>query len=105
LTNVFTNWPPTSPSDPRRNSKDTHPLWVFKDFVLDGGLISYGPDRRDQFRQTAIYVDKILKGIKPADLPVQQPVKFGLVVNRKTPTTLGLDLPASIEVSADQVIE
>jgi putative ABC transport system substrate-binding protein len=80
-------------------------LYGIKDFVVDGGLISYGPDRRDQYRQTASYVDKILKGAKPADLPVQQPVKFELVVNRKTATTLGFDLPASIEVSADQVIE
>ena len=63
-------------------------LYGFKDFVVDGGLISYGPDRRDQYRQTASYVDKILKGAQPADLPVQQPVKFELVVNRKTATSL-----------------
>ena len=71
----------------------------------DGGLISYGPDRPDQYRRTAIYVDKILRGAKPADLPVEQPVKFELIVNRKTATALGLRLPPAIEVSADKVVE
>jgi ABC-type uncharacterized transport system substrate-binding protein len=80
-------------------------MYGFREFVVDGGLMSYGPDRRDQYRRTAIYVDKILKGATPADLPVQQPVKFELLVNRKTATSLGLDLPTSIEVSADEVIE
>jgi putative ABC transport system substrate-binding protein len=80
-------------------------MYGFREFVVDGGLMSYGPDRRDQYRRTAIYVDKILKGATPADLPVQQPVKFELVVNRKTATSLGLDLPTSVEVSADEVIE
>jgi putative ABC transport system substrate-binding protein len=80
-------------------------MYGFKDFVVEGGLISYGPDRRDQYRRTAVYVDKILKGTAPADLPVQQAVKFELVVNRKTATSLGLVLPTAIEVSADEVIE
>jgi putative ABC transport system substrate-binding protein len=80
-------------------------LYGYSDFVDEGGLISYGPDRPDQYRRTAIYVDKILKGAKPADLPVQQPVKFELIVNRRTAKALGLGLPPPIEVSADRVIE
>lgn len=80
-------------------------IYGFREFVMDGGLISYGPDRRDQYRKTAIYVDKILKGAKPADLPVQQPVKFDLAINRRAAALLGLDLPTSIEVGADEVIE
>jgi putative ABC transport system substrate-binding protein len=80
-------------------------MYGYSDFVDDGGLISYGPDRPDQYRRTAIYVDKILRGAKPADLPVEQPVKFELIVNRKTATALGLRLPAPVEVSADKVID
>jgi putative ABC transport system substrate-binding protein len=80
-------------------------MYGYSDFVEDGGLISYGPDRSDQYRRTAIYVDKILRGAKPADLPVEQPVKFELIVNRKTARALGLSLPAPIEVSADKVID
>jgi putative ABC transport system substrate-binding protein len=80
-------------------------MYGYSDFVDDGGLISYGPDRPDQYRRTAIYVDKILRGAKPVDLPVEQPVKFELIVNRKTATALGLRLPAPIEVSADRVID
>ena len=80
-------------------------MYGFREFVLEGGLMSYGPDRQDQYRSTAIYVDKILKGAKPADLPVQQPVKFEFVVNRKTARRLAIDLPASIEVSATELIE
>ena len=80
-------------------------MYGYSDFVDDGGLISYGPDRPDQYRRTAIYVDKILRGAKPADLPVEQPVKFELIVNRKTATALGLRLPPAIEVSADKVVE
>jgi len=80
-------------------------MYGYADFVYDSGLVSYGPDRPDQYRRTAIYVDKILRGAKPADLPVEQPVKFELIVNRKTATALGLGLPPPIEVSADKVIE
>jgi len=74
-------------------------------FVESGGLISYGPSLRDLFRRSAIYVDKILKGAKPTDLPVEQPTKFELVVNLKTAMVLGLTAPDSIIVSADKVIE
>jgi putative ABC transport system substrate-binding protein len=74
-------------------------------FARDGGLLSYGPDEVDTFRRAASYVDRILRGAKPGDLPVQLPTKFEMVVNRRTATALGLTVPPSILLRADEVIE
>ena len=80
-------------------------LYPTSGFVRDGGLLSYGPDRTDIMRRSASYVDRILRGEKPADLPVQLPTKFEMVVNLKTAKALGLTVPPSILLQADDVID
>jgi putative ABC transport system substrate-binding protein len=80
-------------------------VYYMSPFARDGGLLSYGVDLIDNFRRAATYVDRILRGEKPGDLPVQFPTKFEMVVNRKTAKALGLEIPPSIMLRADEVIE
>jgi putative ABC transport system substrate-binding protein len=86
----------------RNNVPAVYPL---SEFTREGGLLSYDVDRLDIFRRAATYVDRILRGEKPGELPVQLPTKFEMVVNRKTATALGLAIPPSILLRADEVIE
>ena len=80
-------------------------VYSWKEFVDVGGLMSYGPNTADLFRRAATYVDKILKGSKPADLPVEQPTTFELIVNMKTAKALGLTIPPLLLLRADRVIQ
>ena len=80
-------------------------VYPFRYYVADGGLISYGPDTIDQFRRAAGYVDRILKGEKPANLPVQQVTKVELTINLKTAKALGINIPNTLIGRADEVIE
>ena len=80
-------------------------MYPFRYVAAEGGLISYGVDVTDQYRRAANYVDRIVKGAKPRELPVQAPTKYELVVNLKTARTLGLDVPPTLLARADEVIE
>jgi putative ABC transport system substrate-binding protein len=80
-------------------------IYEDREFVADGGLLSYGPNISEMQRQAAVLVDKILKGSNPGDLPIEQPTRFDLVINLKTAAALGLDMPTQLQQLADEVIE
>jgi putative ABC transport system substrate-binding protein len=80
-------------------------IYLYRYYAVDGGLVTYGPNTLDPIRRAAGYVDRILKGEKPADMPVQAPTKYELIINLKTAKTLGVNIPQSLLATADEVIE
>jgi putative ABC transport system substrate-binding protein len=80
-------------------------VYPFRYFAAEGGLMSYGPDQVDQWRGAATYVDRILRGEKPGELPVQAPAKYELIINIKTAKVMGLNIPPALPLRADEVIE
>ena len=96
-------WPLIAPAQQKPMKLPS--IYQDRNAVLAGGLISYGIDQRALFRQAASYIDKLLKGEKPGELPVQQPTKFELVINLKTANTLGLTIPQALLARADEIIE
>ena len=80
-------------------------MYAWREWVDDGGLMSYGPSLRDTWRRAATYVDKILKGAKPADLPVEQPMRFELVINLEAAKALGLTIPPVVLFQANEVLQ
>ena len=100
---AFTNWRRQIIASAAQHRIPT--IHFQREFVADGGLISYGNNLTYNYRQAGVYIDRILKGAKPADLPVMQPTKFEFVINLKTAGTLGLTVPLPLQAAADEVIE